>query len=109
MMQSPLGEFEILVLLAVLQVGDAANGSRVRDDIERRTGRHIARGAVYVTLDRLDVKGLVASRQAPATTERGGRVRRLYRVQPAGVRAIEHSILALDRMRAGLKLATGRS
>lgn len=102
---SPLGEFEILVLMAALRLRDEATGSRVRDEIERLTARRIARGAVYVTLDRLEAKKLLSSRHLAATPDRGGRPKRIYRVQPSGVRAIERSLTALQRMRAGLDLA----
>jgi DNA-binding PadR family transcriptional regulator len=105
---SPLGEFEITVLMAALRLPDEATGSRVRDEIERLTHRQVARGAVYVTLDRLESKKLVASRQAPAAPGRGGRPRRIYRVQPAGVRAIERSLTAIEQMRAGLNLVVDR-
>jgi PadR family transcriptional regulator PadR len=105
--QSPLGEFEILILLAALRLQEDATGSRVRDEIEKITGRRVARGAVYVTMDRLEEKRLLASHRAAPTPERGGRPRRIYRVQPAGVRAVERSLTALARMRAGLDLAVG--
>jgi PadR family transcriptional regulator PadR len=105
--QSPLGEFEILILLAALRLEEDATGSRVRDEIENITGRRVARGAVYVTMDRLEDKRLLASRQAAPTPDRGGRPRRIYRVQLAGVRAVERSLTALARMRAGLDLAVG--
>jgi DNA-binding PadR family transcriptional regulator len=105
---SPLGEFEITVLMAALRLEAEATGSRVRDEIERLTHRKVARGAVYVTLDRLESKKFVTSRQAPATPGRGGRPRRIYRVQPAGVRAVERSLTAIERMRAGLNLVVER-
>ncbi len=102
---SPLGEFEVLVILAVLRLGSDANGSRVRDEIEQRTRRRVARGAVYMTLDRLEAKKLLASRLLPATADRSGRPKRIYRAQPSGVRAVEQSLTALARMQAGLDLA----
>jgi DNA-binding PadR family transcriptional regulator len=105
---SPLGEFELTVLMATLRLKAEGTGGAVRDEIERLTDRHIARGAVYVTLDRLEAKRLVCSRQVPGTPDRGGRPKRIYRVQPAGVRAVERSLGALDRMRAGLDLAVDR-
>ena len=106
---SPLGEFEIIVLLAALRLRHEATGSRVRDEIERQTSRRIARGAVYVTLDRLESKGLVKSRQLPGTPERGGRPTRVYLVQPQGVRGVETFLTAIERMRSGLNLAVDRS
>ena len=99
----PLGEFEQLVLLAVLLLEDAAYAVSVREAIERRTGRPVSRGAIYVTLSRLDDKGYLDSRLGDPTPERGGRAKRLYRVKPVGVAALKLSLGALDRMRAGLR------
>jgi DNA-binding PadR family transcriptional regulator len=99
----PLGEFEQLVLLAVLRLGDAAYAVPIRREISARTRRVPARGAVYVTLDRLEEKGFVESWLADAAAERGGRARRYYRVRPAGVRALEQSWAALRRMWEGLE------
>lgn len=105
MTHSPLGEFEVLVLMAVMRLADDANGSKVHDEIQQRTNRTVARGSVYMTLDRLETKKLLVSRVAPATEERAGRPTRLYRALPAGVRAVEQSLTALARMQDGLKLS----
>ena len=86
-----LGEFEHIVLLAVLQLDEDAGTAPIRDFLEEHTGRSIARGALYTTLDRLEQKGLVRSVMADGTAERGGRPRRYYRVSPAGVRAVKAS------------------
>ena len=67
-----LGEFEHIVLLAVLRLGDDAYGASVRREIETRTGRALTVGALYRTLDRLELKGYVASRVGDPTPERGG-------------------------------------
>src|SRR3954454_1876497 len=95
-----LGEFELLILLAVLR-GDRPNGSRVRDELEAHTSRRIARGAVYVTLDRLEQKGLLTS----DLKEETGRVRpsRVYCVSPRGVRAVRQSIGDFARLRRGIE------
>jgi PadR family transcriptional regulator PadR len=103
MVNGPLGDFEVLVLLAVLRVGDRANGSAVRADIEATTSRRIARGAVYVTLDRLEDKGLLASRLGPRPSTRGGPPTRFYRVSTAGRRAVAQSVSDILRMHAGLR------
>jgi DNA-binding PadR family transcriptional regulator len=97
-----LGEFEQLVLLAVLRLGDEAYAVPIRREIERRTGRPVSRGAVYVTLSRLSDKSYLESRMGEPTAERGGRAKRLYRVRPSGVLALKSCLAALDRMRAGL-------
>ena len=102
----PLGEFEQMVLLAVLcaaQNGDAY-GITVYDELTTRTGRRVARGAVYMTLDRLEKKGLLSSFLTPPTAERGGRARRCYRATRPAVAALKASRLALQRLWAGLSL-----
>lgn len=113
--KSPLGEFEIMVLLAVLHLStgddpapDAAYGSTIVRRIADRTGRDVSRGAVYVTLDRLTSKGLLASRTGDAPPERGGHPRRIYRVTRAGLQATRHSLSAFARMQAGLEPIIGQ-
>jgi PadR family transcriptional regulator PadR len=106
---SALGEFELLVLLAVLQAGDAAYGSTILAELHERSGRPVARGAVYVTLDRLEAKGYLASRTENGTPARGGRPRRYYTVRPIGVESLRNSLDALARMREGLKLGLKHS
>lgn len=99
----PPGDFEQIVLLAVLRLGDAACAVPIRREIAARTRRKPARGAVYVTLDRLEEKGYVESWLGEPAAERGGRPRRYYRVRPAGVRALEQQWAALRRMWEGLE------
>jgi PadR family transcriptional regulator PadR len=103
MSQQPLGEFEQLVLLAVLRLGEGAYAVPIRVEIESRTKRAASRGAIYITLDRLEDKGYLDSRMEEGTPERGGRQRRYYRVRPAGIRALEQSWLALRSMWEGLE------
>jgi DNA-binding PadR family transcriptional regulator len=105
-MQAPLGEFEVVVLMAVLQLAADANGSAVRQEIERRVGRAVSRGSVYVTLDRLEEKGLLASRVEDAPNVRGG-TRRLFRATPAGLKAVKNSVTTMTRMRVGLESILG--
>src|SRR5688572_1938018 len=100
-MPAPLGEFEVLVLLAVMHLGDDAYPPAVRSEIERRAQRRVARGAVYVTLDRLEAKRLLVSRVSSATAE--ARRRRNYNVSPKGLRAVRRALAALERMRLGLE------
>jgi DNA-binding PadR family transcriptional regulator len=108
-MRAPLGEFEVVVLMAVLHLGDDAYGSTIRAEIERRSQRQVSRGAVYVTLDRLAEKGLLTSKlEATSSAGRGGRPKRLFRVTPAGVRQIKHSVALLARMHEGLEPLLGK-
>jgi DNA-binding PadR family transcriptional regulator len=100
-MVSPLGEFEQLLLLAILQCGDDAYGAALQRQLER-TPRRVNLGAIYTTLIRLEQKGLVTSRMGEPRAERGGRRRKYYRVLPAGVRQLERSLAVLRTMTAGL-------
>jgi PadR family transcriptional regulator PadR len=96
-----LGEFEVLVLLAVLRLGDEAYPPAVRTEIERRAKRDVQRGAVYVTLDRLEAKRLLTSVETPHTAS--ARARRVYRVSPSGFRAVKRALAAVEGMRQGLE------
>ncbi len=98
-----LGEFEQIVLLALLRLQDRAYGMAVRREIEKRTGRNAAIGAVYATLDRMERKGLVTSRVGEPTVERGGRAKRFFDVTGAGVSALSESYQTLNSMVAGLQ------
>ncbi len=99
-----LGEFELIVMLALLRLSDHAYGVTVRREIEERTGRDVSIGAVYATLDRLQEKGYVRSRLAEPTPERGGRSKRFFRVTGAGVEAINCTHTAVQRLIEGLDL-----
>ena len=97
-----LGEFEQMVLLAILHLRGESYGVPILEEIERRTGRTVARAAVYVTLRRLEEKGFVASRMGDPTPERGGKARRYVRIEPAGARALREARQAAERMWQGL-------
>lgn len=97
-----LGEFEQLVLLALVRLGDDAYGVSVHAEIERGAKREVALGAVYKTLARLEAKGYVGGRLGEPTAERGGRRKRHYRVSPAGRRALSRSLATIRRMADGL-------
>jgi PadR family transcriptional regulator, regulatory protein PadR len=99
-----LGEFEQLVLLALVRLGPEAYGATIRREIETRTGRDLAISAVYITLDRLEVKGFVRSRIGEPTPQRGGRRRKHFVVLPAGRRAITYACRAFGQMVEGLGL-----
>lgn len=102
MTKSPLGDLEIVVLLAVLQVGEGAYATNVAEQIRQRTGRKVARGALYVTLERLVDKGYLRSRLGDTAAGRGGRPRRFYAATAAGVRAARDARAAMRAMWDGL-------
>jgi DNA-binding PadR family transcriptional regulator len=97
-----LGEFEHLVLLAVLRLGMDAYGMRVRREIAERTDRDVTIGAVYATLDRLSYKGLVTSTLNDPTPERGGRAKRSFRLTGEGADAVNRARQDLVNMQEGL-------
>ena len=98
-----LGEFEHLVMLAVLQLGEGAYAVPIREEIEARTGRDVARAAVYIALQRLEAKGFASSGLGDPTAERGGRAKRFYRLEPEGLAQLRESQRALLSMREGLE------
>jgi DNA-binding PadR family transcriptional regulator len=102
-----LGEFEQIVLLAVLRLQDTAYGVSIRREIAKRTGRDPAAGALYTTLDRMEQKGLVKSRMGDPTPERGGRAKRYYRITVSGSAAIARAQRAYQRMLEGLEIPGG--
>jgi PadR family transcriptional regulator, regulatory protein PadR len=106
-----VGEFELYVMLALAHQGDAAYGVTIRREIEARTGRTVAIGAVYATLARLEEKGLVRFRVSDPQPVQGGRARKYFSLTGAGTRALRHSTAMLASMMAGLSpdLRGGRS
>jgi PadR family transcriptional regulator PadR len=103
MTRSYLGEFEHMVLLAILRLGDEAYAPAILEEIEQRTGRPASPGSMYVTLDRLEEKGLLRSRLADANDERGGRQRRYVTVTAFGMRQLRASRTALLELWQGLE------
>ena len=99
-----MGEFEQLVLLALLRLNNDAYGMEVREEIEKRTGREISYGAVYTTLDRLERRGYVAHRLGDATPERGGRAKKYFQALPEGRDALRATRQALTVMWEGVRL-----
>lgn len=99
-----LAELELFVLAAVAQLGDDAYGVTIRDEIERRSGRQCAFGAVYATLERLAAKGFVVFRVSAPEPVQGGRARKCARLTAAGDRALRDTIGSIDDMIAGLGL-----
>ena len=99
-----LGEFEHIVILALLRLASQAYGVTVRQEIEVRTGREVSIGAIYATLGRLETKGYVNSHLGDPTPERGGRSKRFFRVTAKGVAAVNRTQRALQSMTEGLDL-----
>ena len=104
---SYIGEFEHMVLLAILQLGDSAYGVAIMDELEERAGRVSSRGATYMTLDRMESKGLIKSQMGEPTAERGGRAKRLFTVTPAGAEAVRRSQAAYRELSKGLEGVLG--
>lgn len=102
-----LGGLQQLVLLAVLRLGHDAYGARIQDELDRRGGRAVAISTVYVTLDRLERRGLVRSWLGEPTPVRGGKAKRYYALTAGGARALQQARSALTRMWAGLRVAGG--
>ena len=98
-----IGEFEQMVLLAVLQQHGGAYGISVHEEIQRHTPRSVARGAVYMTLDRLEKKGLLISTLSEPTAERGGRAKRCYRLTKPAIAALRASRRTLLSLWNGLE------
>ena len=99
-----MGEFEQLVLLAILRLGNDAYGMDIRQEIEENTGREISYGAVYTALNRLSSKGFVSHELGESTPERGGRARKYFRVEPTGRSALRATQQALTVMWSGVSI-----
>jgi PadR family transcriptional regulator PadR len=97
-----IGDFEQLILFALVRLGADAYGVTIRREIEMRTNRAISPGALYTALDRLEKRGLVTSRLGDPTPERGGKRKRLYTLQPAGERALARVYESLRQMASGV-------
>ena len=98
-----LGEFEHMVLLAVLRLGDGAYGMAIRKELEERAGRAVSRSALYITLERLIRKGYLTPRMGDPSPERGGRAKRYFAVTAAGREALKTSGRALRNLWIGLE------
>ena len=107
--QANLGEFEHMVLLAVLRLGDEAYAVAIRDEIEACTGRGASRGSIYVTLDRLETKGYLKSNFGDPTAVRGGRAKRFYALRPRALTALQESRRALLQMWRGVDAVLERA
>lgn len=97
-----IGDFEHLILFAIVRLGADVSSVTIRQKIEARTGRAISPGALYTALDRMETRGFLTSRLGESTPERGGKRKRLYTIEPAGARALTRSYEALRKMASGL-------
>lgn len=102
-----LGEFEQLILLAILRLRDDAYGVTIRAELADRAGRSVAPGAMYTALERLETKGLITSRMSDPTPQRGGRAKRHVTVTAAGKAALTRALQAYERLLDGLDLPRG--
>ncbi len=101
--QDYLGSFEQVVLLAIVRLRDDAYGMSVRRELELQIGRTASLGAVYATLDRLEKKGYIVSREGRSCASRSGRVKRLVRVEPRGMAALRRSLESIEAMSKGVR------
>ena len=105
-----LGNFEMMVMLALIRLGEGAYGVPISEEIEKRTGRDVAMGGVYAALERLEEKGLATSWLGEATAERGGRAKRHFKVTSNGLREVRDTQQALVQLWKGLpELFGGRA
>jgi PadR family transcriptional regulator PadR len=101
-MSRSLGEFEQLLLFAIMRLGKEAYGARIREEIERRTGKSPSAGAIYTGLERLQTRGLVSSSVGEATPVRGGRRKKYYRLEADGATALHQTWTNVGGMAEGL-------
>jgi PadR family transcriptional regulator, regulatory protein PadR len=105
--RSYLGEFELMILLALIRVGDDAYGVPISKELLNTAGREVALGSVYAALDRLQEKELVSSRLGDPTPERGGRAKRYFRITKKGLREVQTLRMALTSLWRGLPRLQG--
>ncbi len=101
-MSRALGEFEQLILFALVQLEHEAYGASIGRAIEERTGRQVSAGAIYTALDRLAARGLVTAEVGEPTPERGGRRRKYYTLEPQGAIELSRSVEVIRSMSDGL-------
>jgi PadR family transcriptional regulator PadR len=93
-----LGEFELMLLLTLIHLGDDAYGVPLSKELALRRGRDVSVGSVYAALDRLELKGLIASNLGESTPERGGRAKRYFRVTRQGLRSVHETRKVLNKL-----------
>jgi len=101
-MRATLGDFEQLILFALVRLGPHAYGVTIRREIEARTARAISPGALYTALDRMERRGFVSSELGEPTPERGGKRKRLYSIEAAGERALARAYTSINQMASGV-------
>ena len=99
---NPISNFELMVMLALIRIGDEAYGVPISEEIESHSGHDVAVGSVYAALDRLQKRGLVASRLGEPTAERGGRAKRHFKVTGQGMRVVRDTRQTLVRLWQGV-------
>ena len=102
-----LGELELMVLLAVVRLGEEAYGVPIAKELLHFAGRDVSLGSIYAALDRLELKSFVTSWLGDPTPERGGRAKRYFRVTPAGLQALQRTRTALTKLWSGIPLLGG--
>jgi PadR family transcriptional regulator len=100
--RSYLGDFELMVMLALMRLGDDAYGVPISREIEQQSGREVALGSVYAALERLEARGMVSSHLGKPTAERGGKAKRYFRVTSNGLRKTRETRQALMKLWRGL-------
>jgi PadR family transcriptional regulator, regulatory protein PadR len=103
-----LTDFELMILLSILRLGDEAYGVPIAREIETTGGRGVVLAAVYAALDRLEANGLVSSSIGEPTPERGGRAKKFFDVTPTGLRAVRQTQQALTKLWSGIPQLKGR-
>jgi DNA-binding PadR family transcriptional regulator len=107
--RSYLGEFELMILLAVIHLGDEAYGVPISRELEAHRGRDVSVGSVYAALERLEGKGLITSSLGDPTPERGGKAKRYFRVTREGLRQVHDTRRVLKQMWRTLPELKGES
>src|SRR5580704_12890204 len=100
--RSYLSDFELMVMLALMRLGDDAYGVPISREIEQQSGREVALGSVYATLERLEARGMVTSHMGKPTAARGGRAKRYFRITQSGIRKARETRQALMKLWRGL-------
>ena len=109
MSREMLGNFELMVMLSLIRLGDAAYGVPISKTIEESTHREVLAGSVYAALERLEQKGFVASEVGEPTPERGGRAKRYFRITEKGLRQVRHTRSALIKLWQGIPALQGET